>query len=389
MRTLLLMVAIGAQWAQANTFVGNGGSQGDVELAVTRKQISETMTVIQNLPDTSELCMCNSAFENRAICEPLNQLTDGERAFCSKVLAQQAAVIAGLIGPVPIRWTDAPITVMERGQALAVDAVTDNQKREITVNVGRFLTMNPFERVFLLTHEYAHLTHFEGKPLVDEGPIGAFEGEQGGRRLLNALGAAAAILQAEYPGDIRKYGGSLQRSQSWKPVWLELDFGKARFREKPGTFAAEDFDRSAFLARYNFGDFGVVGGLRTERSDFTALDTVTVEEEKQIYSVGAAYRFFLFKDPLTFWGQSHLQIQALVDFVQSKIKLTEPATPELSDKKSTVGGSLAVRYYLPVLWGFWGYLGVAYESHPYKYSKLNVDYKRNMTSSYIGVAYGF
>jgi hypothetical protein len=392
MKTWILALLIGPLSGHAGTFVGNGGGQGDVELAVTKKQIAETFAVVQK-QGAGEYCRCNEAFKNRSTCEPLAVLNDDERRMCSKVMAALAPDILKMVGetsPVIVRWTNEEINVLDRGQRRPVDAVTNREKQEITINLRRFLKMAWYERVFLLTHELAHLSQYNGKPLMDEGPVGSFTGEEGGRRLLNAVGSAASIMQGSHPQEIKKYAARRHRSQSWKPIWVELHGGQAKFvKEQDQVFASDKFSRAGVNARYNFGDIGVVAGFRSESNDFTALDTIHVKETKEIFSLGVAYRFFPFGDPLSFWGQTHFQAQVSVDFVRARISLKEDLVPELTDEKNTVGGSLSASYYVPLFWGFWGYAGVAYEVHPYKYSKLNVDYKNNLTSQFIGVGYAF
>ncbi len=393
MKLLLSVLSLWVAAAGADTFVGNGGGQGDVELAVTKKQISETFTAVKTRSQAeAQFCRCNPAFENRSVCEPLAVLTEAERGFCAQVMMKQAPEILKLLdgSGVIIRWTYAPIEVKDRGQIRAVDAVTDPERREITLNLKRFLAMAPFERVFLLTHELAHLTTYDGKPMKDEGSIGPFAGEEGGRRLLNAVGSAAAVMQGAYPEEIRKYKAMRHRSQSWKPFWVELSGGGATYTERPTqTFASKTYGRGNLGARFNLGDWGLVANFRTENNAFTALETIHVDEKVNIFGVGMSYRLFPFGDPLTFWGQSHFQVQATLDFVSAKIKLTENLTPPLEDSKTTTGYSVQVAYYLPIFWGLWGHMGMGLESHPYKYTKLNVTYDKPLTTTFLGVSYAF
>lgn len=379
--------------ANASTFVGNGGGAGDVELAVTKKQIEEGMTAVKKHPDAL-FCKCNSVYEDRSVCEPLRALNEEQRKYCSSALSNQAGELLRLVtnpNAVSIRWTDEPIRVADRGDVRAVDAVTDPGKREVTINLKRFLEMKQFERVFLLTHELLHLTELDGKRLNDEGAVGPFDGDEGGRRLLNAMGSAAAVLPGTYPYDVKKYRARLLRSQSWKPFWIDMNGGQARFATKPaGTFATDDFGRFQMTARYALGNWVFAIGYRSENSDKRVLDTVDVEEKKDIFSFGLGYRFFFFGDPETFWGQSHLLVQGLVDSVNAKLKLSDTTGgPEFNDEVKVWGGNLSANYYLPVFWGFWGYVGSAYEVHPYKYKNVNLEYKKNLLSTYLGVAYAF
>jgi len=398
MKRLLLLISIqiilSPPAAQASTFVGNGGGAGDVELAVTKKQIEEAFTAIKKRAGDDEInwCRCNRVYENRSVCQPLRSLSQEQRKFCSDTLVKQAPEIIRLVthpSAVSIRWTHDEIRVADRGETRAVDAVTHREKREMTINLKRFLQLKPFERVFLLTHELMHLTEVNGKPLNDEGAIGPFKGEEGGREFLNAMGSAIAVLPGEYPGDVKRYRAKLMRSKSWKPVWLDINVGQANFSGgKPtGTFAADDFARVQLTARYALGNWVLAGSYRSENNEERVLDTIDVDERKYIYSLGLGYRIFPFGDPETFWGQSHFLLQGLIDYVRADLKLTDGI--QFKESAKAWGGSFSVNYYVPIFWGFWGYGGVAYEVHPYKYKNVNLEYKKNLLSHYLGVAYAF
>jgi len=378
----------------ANTFVGNGGGAGDVELSVTKKQIAEAFRAIEKRKDDVEVefCSCSGTYQNRSVCEPLRSLNDKEREFCGEALAEQAPEILRLVNSsnaVSFRWTNESIRVADRGETRAVDAVTNREKREITINLKRFLELKQFERVFLLTHEMLHLTSLNGKPMDDEGKVGPFDGDEGGRRLLNAMGASAAVLQSKYPREINSYQSRLNRSQSWKRFWLGMNFGTANMTEKPkGTFASDEFSRSQLTAHYTLGDFILGVGYRLQRNDKKVLDgAVAVEENVNIYSVGLGYRIFPFGDPETFLGQSHFVLQVMADYVSADLKLSQSFDLKYSTK--TWGGSAALNYYLPLIWSFWGYAGVSYEMHPYNYDNVNVNYEKNVLSQYLGVSYAF
>lgn len=380
--------------SHANTFVGNGGGAGDVELSVTKKQIAEAFRAIDKRKDDVEadFCSCSGNYQNRSVCEPLRSLNDKEREFCGEALSQQAQEILRMVNnpnAISFRWTNESIRVADRGETRAVDAVTHREKREITISLKRFLELKPFERVFLLTHEMLHLTSLNGKPMMDEGTVGPFQGEEGGRRLLNAMGASAAVMQSKYPREINSYQSRLNRSQSWKRFWLGVNSGTANMSEKPkGTFASDEFTRTQLTAHYALGDFVLGVGYRLQSNDKKVLDgAVTVEENVDIFSVGLGYRIFPFRDPETFWGQSHFVLQVMADYVKADLKLSQGFDLNYSTK--TWGGSAALNYYLPLFWSFWGYAGVSYELHPYKYDNVNVNYEKNVLSQYLGVSFAF
>jgi hypothetical protein len=390
MRLLLLLILSSMTSVHASTFVGNGGGAGDVELAVTKKQIEETFTAIRTRSVFEHrLCRCNEVYENRNVCEPLRALNDEQRKFCAESLIRLAPDVLASIYAIDFQWTHSPISVSVHGQTRAVDAVTDRSSRRITINLDRFLDMKPFERVFLVTHEMLHLTNLQGKAINDDGAVGPFSGSEGGRTLLNSMGSSAAVLQGELPGEIKKYRAKLHRSQSWKPIWLEMNYGTSNLEQKPrSTFAASEFYRSQFTARYVFGNWGLVGSLRTETADNKVFGVINVDEKVSITSGGAIYRWFVSKDPTTFWGQNHVLFQGLIDFVNAEIKLDD-GTVTAAESVKTTGFNVSVNYYIPFFWGFWAFLGSAYEVHPYKYETVNLNYDKNKISYYLGVSYAF
>lgn len=383
--TLILLIAL---QAHASTFVGNGGGAGDIELGVTKAQIKEAFSAVDKRREEDfDWCACKESYSGRSICEALNGLSEAQTKFCSKAMRSQASEIVKLVQDktVVVQWTRDTIEVGDNKRA--VDAVTDPEKRTITVNLERFLDMKPYERIFLLTHEYLHLTKFDGKFVDDSGPQGPFEGEEGGRKLLNAMGAAASVTPWDLPSEVKTYSGRLKRSQAWKPFWIEASGGKAN-SDSQGTFASDDFNRSEIMGRYVLGNFILALGVGHQQSTFKTLTSIDVKETRDTVSLGAGYRFFFFRDPMSYWGQSHLVTLLSAEYMNAKLSLKDPFTSS-DDKASKLGGSLAVRYYFPILWGFWGFAGGTYQYLPYSYDSVNVKYKGGTTSSYIGASYAF
>jgi hypothetical protein len=402
-KQILLGLALGfASLAHANSFVGNGGSEGDVELAVSKMQIREAMQVIQKKdPTEAEFCACNRMYQGRAVCEPLRALNETQQKFCSQTLYKEAEQVAKVVkdeDSVRVVWTNSPIDVVEGSKHRAADAVANRERREITVNLPRFLAMQPAERVFLLTHEYLHFTQIDGKPVTDEGAVGPFSGEDGSRTLVNAMASATAVLQGAYPRELKSYSGKLSRSQAWKSRWFSGDIGSAGTAggNYSDNFAFNNYVRGQLAARYQFtNEWGIVGAWRNESQKktltYNSMD-IDTKEEANIFGLGVAYRIFFNSDPLTFWGQSHLVVQGMVESVKTSYNYGDRYN-SFSDSASIWGGSLAADYYLPLWWGFWGYVGVAYEYHPYKYTdptaQLNLNYDKNILSGYMGVSYAF
>lgn len=382
----------------AGTFVGNGGSEGDVELAVTMMQIREAFDVVAKMEgETDSLCVCNRVYDRSPLCEPLRSLTQPQVGFCRTALIGQAAAVRRLVSQrdnIPVRWTHARIEVIERGQTRAADAVTNRKTGEITLNLTAFRRMGPAERVFLLTHEILHLTELEGRPMEDVGEVGPYSGEDGGRNLINAMAASVSVLHGEFPKEIRSYKAKRHRSQAWKPFWIGFDAGTSAFAERETSYRFKRYDRVGILGRYQWTHWGVVVGVRQNSQDKKVLGSVKVEEQVDILSLGVSYRLFFAEDPLTFWGQSYVLLQAAVEQVSARLKVHEEVagvgeTIGEEDNARVAGGALSAYYYAPLFWGIWGQVAVSYELHPYKFNKFGVEHDQGLVSMTGGLSYGF
>lgn len=385
-----MWIALLAWQAQASTFVGNGGGAGDVELAVTKRRVKEAMTAVERHGGEGvQFCQCNPTYESRNACAPLSSLTDAQKQFCTEALRRQAPQVRAALLNLNIRWTHEPITVTDRGYTRAVDAVTDKSKSEMTINLPRFLELQQVERDFLLTHETLHLTELDGQPMVDEGEVGPFSGNQGGRHLLDAMGSAAAILPALYPAEFKNAEDALKRPQAWKPWWIEFQTGKSNNTNPSSeTFGANGFVRQQLKVRRNFGKWALIAGYTHQSQSKKALGVVDVDEQANLFTFGAGYRFFFFQDPATFWGQTHLLLEGLVETGSAKISLTDPLTRAKS-KADVRGGAVQATYYVPFVWGLWLDAGIGYQSIPYKYKDVNLQYKNGSITHHLGVSYAF
>ena len=333
-------------------------------------------------------------YKGRPVCEPLDALNEEQAKFCSATLYKIAPELMKVLGHremIRINWINSPIEVNEGGQKRAVDAVANREKNEITINQPRFLHMQQSERVFLLSHEYMHFASLDGKPLEDRGEVGPFKGGDGSRDLINSMAAATAVMQGTYPKEIKSYKAKLSRSQAWKTKWITLDVGGASVQGGyTDSFQFSNYTRTQLTMRYQFTNWGVALSYRNETANKTVLGTIAVGENVNTLGAGVTYRIFPFSDPLTFWGQSHILLQAMAEYVKADINYSEDPIFN-SGSTSTFGGSLAVNYYLPLFWGTWGYVGVAYEVHPYKYTEpdVNLNFNKNIFSEYLGVGYAF
>jgi hypothetical protein len=376
--------------AHAWTFVGNGGNAGDVELEVAKRELKDAFRLVKE-PGARAPCSCAEAFTNHEICDYLKSLNDAQTKYCAETLLQKADEIGRILseGQVRFNWTHESVDVEEKSGKRAADAVTSREQKTITLNQERFLALAPYERAFLLAHELIHLTEVNGKQLVDEGAIGPFPGTDGGRKLINAM-AAGTVMEAADDGVMRKYSSVLNRPQGWKKAWVGLSGGSTRVSNKPsGVYSQETFSKSGADFRYYFmGNFGVILEYSRDHASKTVRSTINVDEEVTSFAIGATYRYFPFKDPLTYSGQTHFVLSAQVEKFQSKINVTE-SDVVIDDSANGVGFKGSCSYYIPIAWGFWADIGVSLETQAYQYSKLPLAYDINKLSSAIGVSYAF
>lgn len=390
---LTLFVVFTALASKASTFVGNGGHTGDVELLVVKKQLQDIYPLFldEESKDVS-LCECIQKFEGHGICEPLRNLNTDQRYFCSSLLREQASELLKLInGPHPVRltWTNENVEVHENRGLRAVEAVANPAAHEITIHQKRFLEMRAYERIFLLTHELMHFVQINNKFLSDEAPIGPFTEADGGRQLINAIAAATVMHGADHEL-IGKYQSHLYRSQGWRRNWLDLHFG--------GTAIDKDTDRSyaiehrarvqANYRQYLSPNWGFVLSYRDETGEKQILTTIDAKEEVRSVGAGVTYRYFPFQDPLTFWGQSHLSVQLLAEYLTAQYNLKDPQV-SLDESSQVWGSSLQIFYQMPLRWDLWWHIGGGYHFYSYEYSQLSLKYGSHHLAWFGGISYAF
>lgn len=391
--SLLMSIPAMAGGARESTFVGNGGNIGDVEILVTKREIQEAMKRIGSRAERERsLCTCTEEYESHPICAPLRTLSPAQTEFCAKFLDAHAERIGELVsGPraVEVVWTHEQIGVAENGRVRAVEAVANSRQRTMTINLDRYMDLKNYERMMLVMHELLHFEEHAGKTLVDEGPNGPFAAEDGGRQLINAV-AAAVTLEAADQMVLQKYRRVLDRPQNWRKYWVEFEGGSGATTSAPsGAYGIERFSRGGIDFRAYLGpNWGVVVGGRSQVGSERIAGSVDIGEKIASYSIGATYRWFIFHDPLTFFGQSHAVFKARAGFQSAELSVTD-GDSTVSDSASGPVYEIAASYYLPLLWNLWCFVGASYEMQSHQYSKIPVKYDMNKTFTSIGVSYGF
>jgi len=245
----------------------------------------------------------------------------------------------------------------------------------------------------LLAHEIFHLTPLENKYIDDSSSIGPFNGPQGSRNLLNSM-ASGLVMTASKTYVLEKYRPSLNRRKAYKKRWLDFDLSSTSLQtEKEGNaFAPESYGGIGFEYRHYFNNLGFNLNLDFNNSNETILDTIDIEDRIQILGAGLSYRFFLFKDPLTIWGQSFLNVNANAEYLRSELKVKDDQT-SLSSKEKSLGWSLELKYHIPLPL-CWVHFGAGVRKHDYEHEEFASENNRLIndkiqTTFNIGVSHAF
>jgi hypothetical protein len=375
--------------ANANSFVGNGGNAGDIELMVTKKQIKDSMLALQNSDSSYELCDCIPVFNNRKECEPLGQINDEQKKFCALQLKKNASQIISLFqdSKLSFHWTDQQISVNDNGLNVVADAVASPDEKKITLNKKTFLNLPQTQRVSLLMHELMHLIPVEGDLLSDSGGIGPFTNQQGQREFINAI-AAETVMHVYRNGLFQKYQGVLSRGQSYHSNWVDFTFVSTKSLDSNSNTYNSDGNSGIELSyKKYFNKLGVNLGYKHLWNTEGLLTDIEVEERKNILSLGLTYRFFMGDDPLSAYGQSFVNLDLNLDFVSSQYFVSDSFISTTS-QDSALGFSANAKYYYPMN-PVWLVVGFGFEQHSYKHEILNLEKNAINMSAFLGVSHGF
>jgi len=388
---MMLVLTSGAAVA-GDSFVGNGGSAGDLELLVAEKQLQQTFYEIQSADLENALCTCEPIFEGRGECAPLVGLTKNETLYCSDQLKKMSGKASRMLKNKSIlfRWTKEDIYVRQGKKTSTADAVANSANDTITLNQQRFLALTDTERLFLLAHEIFHLVPFgKGESyLDDEGAVGPYDGAQGSRRLLNAM-ASGTVVEAHRGRALQTYRHVLNRRKSYNTNWLDLTLTPSQQAAdaEESVYAQDSFTGFSLGYRKYFGAAGVSLKYTRLTGDKQLLSSIDVEEEVSTFGAGLSYRIFPVKNPLSFWGQSFLNIDVHVELMAGEVFVGDRFTSLTSEDKST-GGSVDLKYYVPLPL-CWVHIGAGLRSHELDYAELN--FKNDKLQPYfnLGVSHAF
>lgn len=393
---LSLLFILNSANTYASTFVGNGGNTGDVELQVTINQVKKSLQTIKNGNyKPGDLCVCLENMQKHPVCESLKSLNENQINFCEKTLQSNAQeMLKLLIGnqTIQFQWTSLPMQVEEKFGLREAEGVARPSERTIFLNKSQFMKLKDFERIFLLTHELGHMIQFENqanKYLRDDEIIGPFTQADGGRQLLNSMGAAVT-METIFNGGINEYEGSLRRSKSYKNHWVNFSIGSDKDHNDKSTFNIPGYSQTQISYRYQ-SDHVLGVGLQTSsiRGSEKFMTTVDAEHSLRFTSASIYYRYFPNDNPLSYWGQSHLLLGAGFGFGNGTLLLKEGILTDVSDEVSFSSPILSAQYYFPLSSEFWITLGTQATFFNYDYAVIGFKSESLQLNTNLGVSYAF
>lgn len=389
---LLLVMIIFFKNAMASTWVGNGGSAGDLELQIAlnlNKDVYESIKTKEAF--NTDLCTCPAEFKDRKICQPLQDLNKEQILFCQKFLHDNAADIFQLINSKQINfnWTSDKINVRENNQIRSVEAVTNSSiyPYSITIQKENFITRDALDRSFIIAHELFHLTKFENKYLSDEGEIGPFKGISGGRDFINAMASTIAV-QTRDQDTFGKYQEILNRSQLYKNHWISLGIDLRDQKSDSNNYGINNLSYTVFEYRYQPSTWGAYINFAGTKKEKTILTQTKGIEERKVVGIGVSTRLMPFDNPLDYWGQSYALIKVGIEQSTNSYELSDSFV-STSDTSRSIYPTISCNYFMPLESDLWFSIGVGYSAPSVKYDQINLNYKNQVLGLNIGASYAF
>lgn len=385
------------QPAIASTFVGNGGNASNLDLKIALGLIEESMKNLSE-EDVADLCVCDEEFMYLKSCKILEKLTKNQQEFCQQTLFKNSKMIskmASTTSPIQFVWTDNTIETEKNsdGRERPVHAVSNRNKKTITLNEEKFVELSPTARVSLLVHEFLHFAEFstENKFPQDHEKLGPFSSTA---EAFDTCGAAVQAWAEET--DTKGPQSSLTGvSRAYKKHWITLSLSPIQVVATPEHGMVHDGSLGGFSLEYshNFKIFQpYIQMAYQEKGDEEHRSTSTVGELKVShdstqYSLGTMIRFFPFDWPATRWSQFHLLVGLGLQHDSHRYKITDGETTIRSNAQS-MGYRLSLGARAPLANNIWVHLAYAYTGTQLDFKELKTKIQ-SITQFDLGLSYGW
>ncbi|MBL7542780.1 MAG: hypothetical protein JNL11_03140 [Bdellovibrionaceae bacterium] len=381
----------------ASTFIGNGGQTGDLELAVSMKQIREAIVRMREVKietPNRRFCVCPENYRDHQLCETVEKLNEDQKIFCDRFIQTQMSKLENASQTTQFEWVKTSIVNQNKVGTRVVDAVARKDKKLIYIDQSRFVDITGSQRMFLITHELFHMDTFDGIKLDDEDPIGPFKNEYGIRDLLNA--AAASITLTSIDETVfQDYSRYLSQSRSTGRHWVGLYSASNSLQDDKSTnYKTEMTNGSRFAYQYQFDSlfgFGVTVNIQNQSGNKTIFGSARIDEKRSSKAVGVTYRYFLFNnmDPFTHYWNMFLQFELLTERMDATFKMHDEQS-QLESSASSTSPVFRVNLFFPIKHGFWLNAGIDFSQHKMYYPR-EFDYTlvSKTPNFFLGASYGF
>lgn len=395
MKRILLTMLFTSSAVLASTFIGNGGQTGDVELAVSLKQVRAAVDRIETLKQEQpekRYCVCPENYADHALCEIINKLNEDQLKYCDRFVVMQLQKLARASQTTQFEWVQSTMVNQNKIGERVVDAVAQKDKKLIYIDQVKFVDLTQSKRMFLLTHELFHMDTFDGKNLDDEDPIGPFKYQYGVRDLLNAAAAGITLTSIDETvfQDYTKY---LSQSRSTKRHWFSVMTPSTSLQDSNKTrFDTEMSRGSRFSYQYQFPNlfnFGLTLHLQSQGGDKSIFTSTKIKQKQNITAVGATYRYFIFNtmDPFSHFWNTFVQFEVLTERLDANFDMSDGYSNAQSSASSTnLAGRISV--YFPMKHDFWINTGVHFSDHKVSFPEFDYNLTSNSPTFFLGVAYG-
>ncbi len=371
------------QMAEASTFVGNGGSLLDSDL---RRTLETIKRAVQASLKSSAPCVCTVASEQCQLLETLNEAQDN---YCHAMVQKVGRPLLSLLAEksqLRFVWTDETLT--DRKGKRSFDAIAQPKDKQILIDTERFAKVSEAARVQLISHELLHMVVIEGSNMSDDGPHGPFSGDDGGRQLLDTLGAVYASLAIDQ-GILSRKVSSL--SHPARSFYL---FGGGGSGQIETALA-----RSLLLGREEtvnvFGGQWFVEpgsrwglGLTHRQQRINETSVFTRSFQRSSWDVSAIYRLRPLDVESEFWSRLQWQFQGGVSHSWIRYSMKD-SYQELVSETKAIGILAESRILLPLTYNFWVYMSSAAELAPFRLKEFEIASKTWHTQTIFGAAYAF
>lgn len=397
MKRILLFIPLIASLSFGSTFIGNGGQTGDVELAVSLRQVRGAVEHIQTLAKENpqqRFCICPIQYADHSLCEMIKKLNIDQQKYCEQFIVSQLSKLNTAANATQFEWVETKSMVNSNkvGERV-VDAVARKDKKMIYIDQKRFISIADTHRLFLLTHELYHMDNFDGRKLDDEDPIGPFTQEYGVRDLLNAA-AAGVVLTSLDQSVFQSYSKYLKQSRSSNHHWVGLTWGRSAVEDSKKTNFDTQLSSSARFTYHYHPDFSYNFGLtlhmETSRATRALFSSTKITETRSVSAIGLSYRYFLMNhlDPFNHFWSTFLQFEILAEGMRGLVDLSDPYTSQES-KATSNSAAARVSIYVPIKYDFWLNAGLDFSQHELYYQELDYKLVSKTPNFFFGVTYGF